>query len=96
MNALTLTAPSTFTFGETATPEAGAGESAGESGGVRNLWERCARHGRVIRPEDPAGDHGTRGGRGDRGSGGEGVMGWAVGDRVTFDSMLFCGECSGV
>jgi len=24
---------------------------------------------------------------------GEGVTGWAPGDRVTFDSTIFCGEC---
>ena len=93
MNSLTLTAPSSFTFGETPTPQAGAGE-------VLVKVAACG-----ICGSDVHGMDGSSGRRippvimGHEAAGviaevGEGVAEWSVGDRVTFDSMLFCGDCA--
>ncbi len=92
MKALLLTAPSTFEFTEVADPLAGAGE-------VRIDVQACGVCGSDIHGMD------GRSGRrippivmGHEAAGivsglGEGVTEWKIGDRVTFDSTEFCGEC---
>jgi L-iditol 2-dehydrogenase len=92
MNALTLTAYNEFAFGEVPRPVAGAGE-------VLVRVKACG-----ICGSDVHGYDGTSGRRippiimGHEASGeiaevGEGVNRWKVGDRVTFDSTVYCGEC---
>jgi L-iditol 2-dehydrogenase len=92
MKALTLTAYNEFEFGESPTPEAGPGE-------VLVRVKACG-----ICGSDIHGFDGTSGRRippiimGHEASGeihevGAGVDRWKAGDRVTFDSMVYCGEC---
>jgi len=92
MKALLLVAPSTFDFTEFPAPEVAAGE-------VRIAVKACG-----ICGSDIHGMDGRSGRRivpiimGHEAAGviselGEGTAGWAVGDRVTFDSTEFCGDC---
>jgi L-iditol 2-dehydrogenase len=92
MKALLLTAASTFEFTEFPTPEAGAGE-------VRIDIRACG-----ICGSDIHGMDGRSGRRvpplvmGHEAAGvisavGAGVSDWQVGERVTFDSTEFCGDC---
>ncbi len=92
MKALTLVAPSTFEFGDAPNPEPQHGEvlvdvkACGICGS--DLHGMDGRSGRRIPPiimgHEAAGEITAVG---------DGVSGWAVGDRVTFDSTEFCGEC---
>jgi threonine dehydrogenase-like Zn-dependent dehydrogenase len=92
MKALTLVAPSTFEFGEAAAPEPQSGEvlvdvkACGICGS--DIHGMDGRSGRRIPPiimgHEAAGEIVSLG---------SGVTGWKVGDRVTFDSTEFCGEC---
>ncbi|GAA5118245.1 galactitol-1-phosphate 5-dehydrogenase [Luteolibacter yonseiensis] len=93
MKALLLTAPSTFDFTDVPAPEVGTGE-------VRISVKACG-----ICGSDIHGMDGRSGRRippivmGHEAAGvvseiGEGVVDWKVGDRVTFDSTEFCGECA--
>ncbi len=92
MKALVLTAPSSFEFSEVPAPEPGRGE-------VRIDVAACG-----ICGSDIHGMDGRSGRRippivmGHEAAGvitalGEGVENWKTGDRVTFDSTEFCGEC---
>ena len=92
MKALLLTAPSTFEFTDVPTPSVGSGE-------VRIDIKACG-----ICGSDIHGMDGRSGRRippivmGHEAAGiiseiGEGVKDWKTGDRVTFDSTEFCGEC---
>jgi L-iditol 2-dehydrogenase len=92
MNALTLTAPSTFSFGDAPTPLPNAGE-------VRVRVRACG-----ICGSDLHGMNGSSGRRippiimGHEAAGeivelGTGVSGWTIGQRVTFDSTEYCGDC---
>ncbi len=92
MKALTLTAPSQFTYGEVPEPEIGPDDVLV---GVR----ACG-----ICGSDIHGMDGSSGRRippvimGHEASGviaklGSAVTGWNIGDRVAFDSMIFCGTC---
>lgn len=92
MKALTLVAASTFEYGEADTPTAGRGEvlvkvqACGICGS--DLHGMDGRSGRRIPPiimgHEAAGEIVAVG---------DGVTGWTVGDRVTFDSTEYCGEC---
>jgi L-iditol 2-dehydrogenase len=93
MKALLLTAPSTFEFTDVPDPSAGPGE-------VRIDVRACG-----ICGSDIHGMDGRSGRRippivmGHEAAGviaglGEGVTEWKIGDRVTFDSTEFCGECA--
>src|SRR5436190_11551779 len=92
MKALTLTAPSTFEFGDAPTPQPARGQvlvdikACGICGS--DLHGMDGRSGRRIPPiimgHEAAGEISALG---------EGVAGWRVGDRVTFDSTEYCGEC---
>lgn len=93
MKALLLTGPSTFEFTEIPDPSVGPGE-------IRVDIRACGICGSDI--------HGMDGHSGRRippivmgheaagviSSIGHGVVGWEIGDRVTFDSTEFCGECA--
>lgn len=92
MKALVLTAPSTFEFNEFPTPPVGPGE-------VRIEVKSCG-----ICGSDIHGMDGRSGRRipplvmGHEAAGvvaeiGDSVTGWRTGDRVTFDSTEFCGDC---
>jgi L-iditol 2-dehydrogenase len=92
VKALTLTAYNEFNFGDVPQPELDAGE-------VLVRVKACG-----ICGSDVHGFDGTSGRRippiimGHEASGviadvGAGVTRWKSGDRVTFDSMIFCGEC---
>ena len=92
MKALLLTAPSTFEFTDVPKPDLGKGE-------VRIAIRACG-----ICGSDIHGMDGRSGRRlppiimGHEAAGvisevGEGVNDWHLGDRVTFDSTEFCGEC---
>jgi L-iditol 2-dehydrogenase len=92
VKALTLTAYNEFTYGEAPEPEVPPGH-------VRVSVGACG-----ICGSDVHGMDGSSGRRipplimGHEAAGtiesvGQGVVGWAPGDRVTFDSMLSCGEC---
>ena len=92
MKALTLTAYNEFAFDDVPQPEAGADE-------VLVRIKACG-----ICGSDVHGYDGTSGRRippvimGHEASGeiaavGSGVTGWKVGDRVTFDSTVYCGTC---
>jgi L-iditol 2-dehydrogenase len=92
MKALLLTAPSTFEFTDVPTPAPGPGE-------VRIDVQACG-----ICGSDIHGMDGRSGRRippivmGHEAAGviseiGAGVADWKIGDRVTFDSTEFCGEC---
>lgn len=93
MKALTLVAPSTFEFGEAATPQPGPGEvlvdvrACGICGS--DLHGMDGRSGRRIPPiimgHEAAGEITALG---------AGVTDWKLGDRVTFDSTEYCGECA--
>jgi L-iditol 2-dehydrogenase len=92
MKALTLVAPSTFEFGEAPAPAPGRKEvlvdvkACGICGS--DLHGMDGRSGRRIPPiimgHEAAGEIVSVG---------EGVTDYKVGDRVTFDSTEFCGEC---
>jgi L-iditol 2-dehydrogenase len=92
MKALTLVAPSTFEFGEAPAPTPGRKEvlvdvkACGICGS--DLHGMDGRSGRRIPPiimgHEAAGEIVSLG---------EDVTGYKVGDRVTFDSTEFCGEC---
>ncbi|MEO5913545.1 MAG: galactitol-1-phosphate 5-dehydrogenase [Luteolibacter sp.] len=92
MKALLLTAPSTFDFTEVPDPLAGPGEvlidvkACGICGS--DIHGMDGRSGRRIPPivmgHEAAGIISALG---------EGVRDWKIGDRVTFDSTEFCGEC---
>jgi L-iditol 2-dehydrogenase len=92
MKALTLVAPSTFEFGEAPAPQPARGEvlvdikACGICGS--DLHGMDGRSGRRIPPiimgHEAAGEITAVG---------EGVTGWALGDRVTFDSTEYCGTC---
>ncbi|MEM7602061.1 MAG: alcohol dehydrogenase catalytic domain-containing protein, partial [Verrucomicrobiota bacterium] len=92
MKALTLTAYNQFEFGEAPDPEVGANE-------VLISVKACG-----ICGSDIHGMDGSSGRRippiimGHEASGeitamGASVEGWSLGDRVTFDSTVYCGEC---
>jgi L-iditol 2-dehydrogenase len=92
MKALTLTAPSAFTYGDVPEPECGPDE-------VLVAVKACG-----ICGSDIHGMDGSSGRRippiimGHEASGtiarlGSKVTGWNVGDRVAFDSMIYCGRC---
>jgi L-iditol 2-dehydrogenase len=92
MKALTLTAPSQFTYGDVPEPELGPDE-------VLVQVKACG-----ICGSDIHGMDGSSGRRippiimGHEASGviarlGRNVTGWKAGDRVAFDSMIFCGTC---
>lgn len=92
MKALTLIAPSTFEFGDATAPTPGSGEvlvsvrACGICGS--DLHGMDGRSGRRIPPiimgHEAAGEIIALG---------DGVSGWKVGERVTFDSTEYCGEC---
>ncbi len=92
MKALTLVAASEFEYGEAEIPVAGAGEvlvkvqACGICGS--DLHGMDGRSGRRIPPiimgHEAAGEIAQVGAE---------VSGWSVGDRVTFDSTEYCGEC---
>jgi L-iditol 2-dehydrogenase len=92
MKALTLIAPSTFEFGESPAPTPAPGEvlvqvhACGICGS--DLHGMDGRSGRRIPPiimgHEAAGEIIGLG---------EGVSSWSVGQRVTFDSTEYCGEC---
>lgn len=92
MKALTLVAPSTFEYGDAPNPELGQGQvkvrvkAAGICGS--DLHGMDGRSGRRIPPiimgHEAAGEIVEVG---------PGVTAWKVGDRVTFDSTEYCGEC---
>ncbi len=92
MKALTLIAPSTFEFGEAPAPQPGPGEvlvsvrACGICGS--DLHGMDGRSGRRIPPiimgHEAAGEITGLG---------AGTTGWNLGDRVTFDSTEYCGEC---
>jgi L-iditol 2-dehydrogenase len=92
MKALTLVAPSTFEFGEAPAPAPNRGEvlvdvkACGICGS--DLHGMDGRSGRRIPPiimgHEAAGEIVSLG---------EGVTDYKIGDRVTFDSTEFCGEC---
>ncbi len=92
MKALTLIAPSTFEFGEAPAPAPNRGEvlvdvkACGICGS--DLHGMDGRSGRRIPPlimgHEAAGEIVSLG---------EGVTDYKIGDRVTFDSTEFCGEC---
>jgi len=92
MKALTLVAPSSFEFGEAAAPQPGAGEvlvsvrACGICGS--DLHGMDGRSGRRIPPiimgHEAAGEITAVG---------SGVNEWKIGERVTFDSTEYCGEC---
>lgn len=92
MKALTLVAPSTFEFGEAPNPQPSRGEvlvnvkACGICGS--DLHGMDGRSGRRIPPiimgHEAAGEIASLG---------DGVTHYKVGDRVTFDSTEFCGEC---
>ncbi|RYD19398.1 MAG: galactitol-1-phosphate 5-dehydrogenase [Verrucomicrobiaceae bacterium] len=92
MKALLLTAPSTFEFTDVPTPAPGPGEvlidvrACGICGS--DIHGMDGRSGRRIPPivmgHEAAGVISAVG---------EGTTGWKTGDRVTFDSTEFCGEC---
>lgn len=92
MKALVLTGPRQFSYQEVDTPLPGPGE-------VRVRIRVCA-----VCGSDVHGSDGSTGRRrppvimGHEASGvidllGEGVSGWRTGDRVTFDSTIYCGQC---
>ncbi|MES2477325.1 MAG: galactitol-1-phosphate 5-dehydrogenase [Verrucomicrobiota bacterium] len=92
MKALLLTAPSTFEFTEMPAPQPGPGEvlidirACGICGS--DIHGMDGRSGRRIPPivmgHEAAGVIAATG---------EGITEWIIGDRVTFDSTEFCGEC---
>lgn len=92
MKALLLTAPSTFAFTDVPSPSPGPGEvlvdvrACGICGS--DIHGMDGRSGRRIPPivmgHEAAGIISALG---------EGTEGWKTGDRVTFDSTEFCGEC---
>src|SRR5512143_3643486 len=93
MKALVLEAYKRFSYQEVPTPEAGPGE-------VLVAVKSCG-----ICGSDVHGMDGSTGRRrppiimGHEASGviavvGAGVTGWAPGDRVTFDSTIYCGQCA--
>src|SRR5450631_2999535 len=92
MKALTLVAPSTFEFGEAPNPKPSRGEvlvdvkACGICGS--DLHGMDGRSGRRIPPiimgHEAAGEIAQVG---------NGVTGWKAGDRVTFDSTIYCGDC---
>lgn len=92
MKALLLTAPSTFEFTEVSDPLVGPGEvgidvqACGVCGS--DIHGMDGRSGRRIPPivmgHEAAGIISELG---------QGVTDWQIGDRVTFDSTEFCGEC---
>jgi L-iditol 2-dehydrogenase len=93
MKALLLTAPSTLTFTDVPEPQI-------ETGDVLVRVRACG-----ICGSDIHGWDGSSGRRtpplimGHEASGeiarvGPGVTRWRVGDRVTFDSTIYCGECA--
>ncbi|MDB6073878.1 MAG: L-iditol 2-dehydrogenase [Verrucomicrobiaceae bacterium] len=92
MKALTLVAPSSFEFGEAASPQPGEGEvlvsvrACGICGS--DLHGMDGRSGRRIPPiimgHEAAGEITAVG---------SGVNEWKIGERVTFDSTEYCGEC---
>jgi len=92
MKALTLVAPSAFAFGEAPNPQPEAGQvlvkinACGICGS--DLHGMDGRSGRRIPPiimgHEAAGEIISLG---------QGVTGWQEGDRVTFDSTEYCGEC---
>ncbi|WP_038172354.1 galactitol-1-phosphate 5-dehydrogenase [Verrucomicrobium sp. BvORR106] len=92
MKALTLVAPSTFEFGDAPAPQPQQGEvlvdikACGICGS--DLHGMDGRSGRRIPPiimgHEAAGEISAVG---------EGVTDWKVGDRVTFDSTEYCGNC---
>lgn len=92
MKALTLVAPSTFEFGEAPVPRPQRGEVlvAVKACGIcgSDLHGMDGRSGRRIPPiimgHEAAGEIVALG---------DGVSGWKPGDRVTFDSTEYCGEC---
>lgn len=92
MKALVLTGPREFSYQDVITPVPGPGE-------VRVRVRVCA-----VCGSDVHGSDGSTGRRrppvimGHEASGviddvGDGVEGWMPGDRVTFDSTIYCGEC---
>ena len=92
MKALVLTGPRAFSYQEVPTPVPGPGE-------VRVHIRVCA-----VCGSDVQGSDGSTGRRrppvimGHEASGvidlvGEGVSDWRAGDRVTFDSTIYCGRC---
>lgn len=93
MKALLLTAPSTFEFTDVPAPEPGKNEvlidiqACGVCGS--DIHGMDGRSGRRIPPivmgHEAAGVISQLG---------EGVSEWNIGDRVTFDSTEFCGECA--
>lgn len=93
MKALLLTAPSSFDFTDVPTPAPGKGEvlidiqACGVCGS--DIHGMDGRSGRRIPPivmgHEAAGVIAALG---------EEVTGWNIGDRVTFDSTEFCGECA--
>lgn len=92
MKALTLVAASQFEFGEAETPKPGAGEVLVkvEACGIcgSDLHGMDGRSGRRIPPIIMG--HEAAGQIVDLGAG---VAGWSKGERVTFDSTEYCGEC---
>ena len=60
---------------------------------MRHLRQRRARHGRQHGPAHPAGGHGPRGGGRRSPTWARTSRGWQAGDRVTFDSTIYCGQC---
>jgi len=92
MKALTLVAPSTFEFGESPAPAPQRGQvlvnvkACGICGS--DLHGMDGRSGRRIPPiimgHEAAGEIVSLG---------DGVTGYKIGDRVTFDSTEYCGEC---
>jgi len=92
MKALTLTAYQEFHYGEAPAPEIGEGEIlvAVKACGIcgSDIHGMDGSSGRRIPPiimgHEAAGEIAATG---------PGVSGWKVGDRVTFDSTVYCGEC---
>ncbi len=92
MKALLLTAPSTLAMVDLPTPEPAPGEAllriraCGICGSDLHGWDGSSGRRRppLVMGHEASGEIAALG---------DGVEGWSVGDRVTFDSTIFCGEC---
>ncbi len=92
MKALLLTAPSTLEYVDFPKPEAGEGEvllrirACGICGSDIHGWDGSSgrRHPPLIMGHEAAGEIAAVGPK---------VEKWKVGDRVTFDSTIYCGDC---
>jgi L-iditol 2-dehydrogenase len=92
MNALLLTAPSKLDYTEVETPTGGTDDvlvrvrACGICGSDIHGWDGSSgrRHPPLIMGHEAAGEIAQLGAN---------VTGWSVGQRVTFDSTIYCGKC---